>query len=144
MSTTQSIPKTVGRPEGPPDPSLVQIRDLVDQVAGIFQPDNKLRFLEDRCVKRMQAVGVKSFREYYECLTIKPIRQAELIALLNEITIGETCFFRNQPQLDALRHVVVPKITEAKAKLPFRRMRIWSAGCSNGEEPYTLSMLLRE
>src|SRR5207249_7923493 len=90
MSTTQSIPKTVGRPEGPPDPSLVQIRDLVYQVAGIFQPDNKLRFLEDRCVKRMQAVGVKSFREYYECLTIKPIRQAELISLLNEITVGET------------------------------------------------------
>ena len=144
MSTTQSIPKAVGRPEGPPDPSLVQIRDLVYQVAGIFQPDNKLRFLEDRCVKRMQAVGVKSFREYYECLTIKPIRQAELISLLNEITVGETCFFRNQPQLDAIRNLVIPRIVEARAKMALRHLRIWSAGCSTGEEPYTLAMMMTE
>ncbi len=83
-------------------------------------------------------------REYFECLTIKPARQTELVALLNEITIGETCFFRSQPQLDALRQIVIPKILEAKAKLPLRRLRIWSAGCSTGEEPYTLSMLLAE
>ena len=64
--------------------------------------------------------------------------------MLNEITIGETCFFRNQPQLDALRQIVIPKVLEAKSKLPLRRLRIWSAGCSTGEEPYTLSMLLLE
>src|SRR5437667_12607768 len=116
MSTTQSIPKTVGRPEGPPDPSLVQIRDLVYQVAGIFQPDNKLRFLEDRCVKRMQAVGVKGFREYYECLTIKSIRQAELISLLNEITVGVTCIFRNQLQLDAIRNLIIHRIVKPRAQ----------------------------
>ncbi len=86
----------------------------------------------------------QSLREYFEYLTIKPTRQAELVALLNEITIGETCFFRSQPQLDALRKIVIPKVLEAKAKLPLRRLRIWSAGCSTGEEPYTLSMLLLE
>jgi len=64
--------------------------------------------------------------------------------LLNEITIGETCFFRSQPQLDALRHIVIPKILAAKSALPIRRLRIWSAGCSTGEEPYTLSMLMLE
>jgi chemotaxis protein methyltransferase CheR len=127
-----------------PDPQLIRIRDLVYQVAGIFQPDNKLRMLEDRCGKRMQVLGVASLRDYYECLTVKPIRQAELVALLNEITIGETCFFRNQPQLDALRNVVLPQIIEARAKLPLRHLRLWSAACSTGEEPYTLSMLLLE
>ena len=85
-----------------------------------------------------------TLREYFECLTIRPIRQAELTALLNEITIGETCFFRNQAQLDAFRRVVIPKIIEAKADLPIRRLRIWSAGCSTGEEPYTLRMVLLE
>jgi chemotaxis protein methyltransferase CheR len=75
---------------------------------------------------------------------VRPTRQVELISLLNEITIGETCFFRSQPQLDALQQVVLPKILEAKAKLPIRRLRIWSAGCSTGEEPYTLSMVLLE
>jgi len=129
---------------GPPNPVLVQLRDLVYQVAGIFQPDNKLRFLEDRCTKRMGVLGVTSLRDYYDCLTIKPIRQTELLNLLNEITIGETCFFRNQPQLDALRNIVLPKIVEARAKLALRHLRIWSAACSTGEEPYTLSMIMLE
>jgi len=131
-------------PQGPPDPDLVRIRDLVYQVAGIFHPDNKLRLLNDRCGRRMKELNSKSLHDYLECLTIRPMRQAELIALLNEITIGETCFFRSAPQLDALRQIVIPKILEAKAKLPLRRLRIWSAGCSTGEEPYTLSMLLLE
>jgi chemotaxis protein methyltransferase CheR len=129
---------------GPPNPFLIKIRDLIYQVAGIFQPDNKLRFLEDRCQRRMQQIAAASFRDYYECLTVKPIRQAEMVSLLNEITVGETCFFRSQPQLDALRRIVLPKILEAKSALPIRNLRIWSAGCSTGEEPYTLSMLLLE
>ena len=130
--------------DGPPDPELVRIRDLVYQVAGIFHPDNKLRLLLDRCGRRMKELKTPTLREYFECLTIKPMRQTELVALLNEITIGETCFFRNQPQLDALRQVVIPKVLETKSKLPLRRLRIWSAGCSTGEEPYTLSMLMLE
>jgi chemotaxis protein methyltransferase CheR len=129
---------------GPPNPHLVQIRDLVYQVAGIFQPDNRMRFLEDRCAKCMEVLGVSTLREYYECLTIKPIRQAEMVNLLNEITVGETCFFRNQPQLDALRNIVLPKIVEARSKMALRHLRIWSAGCSTGEEPYTLSMIMLE
>jgi chemotaxis protein methyltransferase CheR len=126
----------------PPEPDLVRIRDLIYQVAGIFHPDNKLRLLQDRCSRRMKELKTQTLREYLECLTIRPIRQAELIALLNEITIGETCFCRNQPQLDALRHIVIPSILQAKSDLPLRRIRFWSAGCSTGEEPYTLRMLL--
>jgi chemotaxis protein methyltransferase CheR len=142
---TASAPSSAFTPGGSaPSPHLVHIRDLVYQVAGIFQPDNKLRLLEDRCAKRMEVLGVKTLQEYYECLTVKPIRQAELVSLLNEITIGETCFFRNQPQLDGLRNIVLPKILEARANLPLKHLRIWSAGCSTGEEPYTLGMMLLE
>ncbi len=140
-ATTSPI---AGAQPGPPDPQLTRIRDLVYQVAGIFQPDNKLRILEDRCGKRMKALGVTTLREYYDCLTIKPIRQAELVSLLNEITIGETCFFRNLPQLDAVRNVILPHILEARSKIPVKNLRIWSAGCSTGEEAYTLSMILLE
>jgi chemotaxis protein methyltransferase CheR len=141
--TTAAVQSAIAQ-DGPPDPDLVRIRDLVYQVAGIFHPDNKLRLLLDRCGRRMKELKTSSLREYFECLTIRPMRQAELVALLNEITIGETCFFRNQPQLDALRQIVIPKVLEAKSKLPLRRLRIWSAGCSTGEEPYTLNMLLLE
>jgi chemotaxis protein methyltransferase CheR len=142
--STAATPARAAQPYAPPHPYLIKIRDVVYQVAGIFQPDNKLRSFEDRVGKRMQVLGVNSFKDYYDCLTVKPIRQAELVALLNEITIGETCFFRNQPQLDALRTIVLPKIVEARAKIPIKHLRIWSAGCSTGEEPYTLSMIMME
>ncbi len=122
----------------------MRIRDLIYEVAGIFHPDHKLHLLLDRCGRRMTELEVNTLREYFEYLTIKPMRQIELVALLNEITIGETCFFRNQPQLDALRQIVIPKVLQARSKLPQRRLRVWSAGCSTGEEPYTLSMLMLE
>ena len=130
--------------DGPPDPDLVRIRDLIYQVAGIFHPDTKLRLLFDRCARRMKEVKASNLREYFEHLSLKATRQKELIALLNEITIGETCFFRSQPPLDAVRQIILPRIVEAKARLPVRRLRIWSAGCSTGEEPYTLSMVIQE
>jgi flagellar protein FlbD len=57
----------------------------------------------ERCGRRMKELKTQTLGEYFEGLTIKPTPQTELIALLNEITIGETCFFRSQPQLDALR-----------------------------------------
>ncbi len=142
-----SFPSAMGAAKAPTSSStqpLIQIRDLIYRVAGIFQADNKLRLLDDRCQKRMHALGVPNLRDYYECLTTKPIRQAEMVSLLNEITIGETCFFRNRPQLDAIRKIALPKIIEAKSKLGLPKLRIWSAGCSTGEEPYTLSMMLLE
>jgi chemotaxis protein methyltransferase CheR len=132
----------VASPTGPPEPDLVRIRDLIYEVAGIFHPDSKLSLLRDRCGRRMKELKMKTLREYLECLTLGPVRQTELIALLNDIVIGETCFFRNQQQLDALRHIVLPNILRVKSQLPQRRLRIWSAGCSTGEEPYTLRMLL--
>lgn len=128
---------------GPPDPDLVRIRDLIYASAGIFHPDNKLGMLLDRCSRRMKEIQAPSLHDYFNCLTAKAA-QAEMVALLNEITIGETCFFRNPRQLEALRHILIPKIMAAKTKPNLRSLRIWSAGCSTGEEPYTLSMLLLE
>lgn len=143
MSPAPSL-QEVPSPAGPPEPNLVRIRDLIYRVAGIFHPDNKLRLLLDRCGKRMKELKVQTMGEYLDCLTVRPLRQAELSALLNEITIGETCFFRNQTQLEALRRVVIPRVLEAKSRFPQRRLRIWSAGCSTGEEPYSLRMLQLE
>ena len=129
---------------GPPDPDLYKIRDLIYQTAGIYQADNKLRLLEDRCGRRMQELKVNTLREYMVWLTNPALARAEMTNLLNEVTIGETCFFRNQPQLDALKCIVWPRIVEACATIPLKKLRLWSAGCSTGEEPYTLAMLLLE
>jgi chemotaxis protein methyltransferase CheR len=142
---TAAVPEALSpQSDGPPDPELVRIRDLVYQVAGIFHPDTKLRLLFDRCGRRMKILDRRNLREYYACLTTRPEYVGEMTALLNEITIGETSFFRNQQQLEALRQIVIPKILSLKAALPSRRIRVWSAGCSTGEEPYTLAMLVIE
>jgi chemotaxis protein methyltransferase CheR len=88
----------------------------------------------------MKQVGVRSPREYWDKLTAQPSRDGEQRELLNEITIGETCLFRSQPQLDALRKVILPETVTRKTNDTIKRLRIWSAGCSTGEESYTLAM----
>ena len=89
-------------------------------------------------------VGARTPREYLDFLTARPNRDAEMRNLLNEITIGETCLFRSLPQIDALRKVVIPSLAAAKKKLAFTKLRFWSAGCSTGEESYTLAMIMLE
>src|SRR3981081_2489367 len=71
-------------------------------------------------------------------------RDGELRHLVNEIPMGETSLLRSQPQLDALRKVILPEIVAEKAKQITKRLRIWSAGCSTGEESYTLAMNMLE
>jgi chemotaxis protein methyltransferase CheR len=127
-----------------PTPYTAQIRELIYQASGIYTPDNRLRFLEERCNRRMEAMRVPSVRDYFEYLTAHAGRVTELKSLLNEITIGETCLFRNQPQLNALEKVVLPGVVASKSNQPLRHLRIWSAGCSTGEEAYTLAMMLLE
>jgi len=98
------------------DPVFRQIRDLVYKVSGIYKAEEKLYLLADGCARRMKHLGVRSPREYWDRLTAQPFRDAELRELLNEVTIGETCLFRSQPQLDALRKVILPEIVAEKTK----------------------------
>ncbi len=126
------------------DPAYRQIRDQVYKVSGMYKAEDKLYLLADGCGRRIKHLGVRSAREYWERLTAHADREDELRQLLNEITIGETCLFRSQPQLDALRKVILPEILGDKAKQITKRLRIWSAGCSTGEESYTLAMNMLE
>lgn len=144
MTASPSVLRVTGSSADATSEPLIQIRDLIYKTAGIFQADNKLQLLERHCSKRMKALGVPTFHGYYGCLTVNPMHQGEMVSLLNEITIGETFFFRNRPQLDAIRKIVLPTIIDAKSRLKTAQspLRIWSAGCSTGEEPFTLSMML--
>ena len=126
------------------DPVYRQIRDLVYKVSGIYKAEEKLYLLADGCGRRMKQLNARTPREYWDYLTAQPGRDGELRHLLNEITIGETSLFRSQPQLDALRKVILPEIVTEKTKQITKRLRIWSAGCSTGEEPYTLAMNMLE
>jgi chemotaxis protein methyltransferase CheR len=128
----------------PVDPIFHQIRDLVYKVSGIYKAEEKLYLLAEGCGRRMTLLGLRSLREYWDHLTVDPSPDGELRQLLNEVTIGETCLFRSQPQLDALRKVILPEIVAEKNKQITKRLRIWSAGCSTGEESYTLAMSMLE
>lgn len=141
QTTTVTAPLRTGEPI---DPIYRQIRDLVYKVSGIFQLEEKLYLLVDGCGRRIKQLGVRTPREYWDLLTASASRDAELRQLLNELTIGETCLFRSQPQLDALRKVILPELVAEKSKQVVKRLRIWSAGCSTGEESYTLAMNMLE
>jgi chemotaxis protein methyltransferase CheR len=139
-----SAKPVLGKISEPVDPIFRQIRDLVYKVSGIFQLEEKLYLMVDGCERRMKQLGVRTVREYWDLLTAHSSRDAELRQLLNELTIGETCLFRSQPQIDALRKVILPEIVMEKTKQILKRLRIWSAGCSTGEESYTLAMNMLE
>lgn len=128
----------------PVDPVFRQIRDLVYKVSGIYKSEEKLYLLADGCGRRMKHVKARTPRDYWDHLTANPSRDGELRQLLNEITIGETSLFRSQPQLDALRKVILPEMVVEKTKQITKKLRIWSAGCSTGEESYTLAMNMLE
>jgi chemotaxis protein methyltransferase CheR len=143
-SQPAAAPLALGKSAELVDPVYRQIRDLVYKVSGIYKAEEKLYLLVDGCARRMKQLHARTTREYWDQLTAQPGRDGELRHLLNEITIGETSLFRSQPQLDALRKVILPEIVAEKTKQITRRLRIWSAGCSTGEESYTLAMSMLE
>jgi chemotaxis protein methyltransferase CheR len=126
------------------DPIYLRLRDLVYQACGIYHPQEKLYLLAGACKRRLKAANAPDVRSYFEMLNRTATRDAELRELLNEITIGETCLFRSQPQLNALHNVILPELVASRSKIGMKRLRLWSAGCSTGEEPYTLAMFLLE
>ncbi len=134
----------LGRGPEPVDPVIRQIRDLVYKVSGIYQAEEKLYLMADGCARRMKQLELRTSSDYWTRLTAHTNRDAELRHLLNEITIGETYMFRCPPQLEALRKVILPELLADRTRQMMKRLRVWSAGCSTGEEPYTLAMMLLE
>jgi chemotaxis protein methyltransferase CheR len=143
IETAKAKP-AVSRVSNPRDPSFLKIRDLIYRISGIYHSEEKLYLLIGRCERRMVALGVSGPAEYIEHITVRPSAIAEIRLLLNEITIGESYMFRHPAQLDALRNVIFPQILEIKGGSAVKRLRFWCAGCSTGEEPYTLAMVLSE
>lgn len=99
--------------------------------------------LRSALAERMTARGVNSPSEYYRLLTGGAETRDELHAFIDLVTIGETYFFRNEPQFAALRDHIVPAYVRERL-LGSRRVNVWSAACSTGEEPYSIAMMLLE
>ena len=125
------------------DKDFEQLRDFIYNICGMYFHTTKKYFLESRLTRRIEATGVKSYQDYFLLLK-SPRGSEELKFLMDEITTNETYFFRNVPQLAALENKLLPEIVEAKNKMGFRKLRIWSAASSSGEEAYTMAMILLE
>jgi chemotaxis protein methyltransferase CheR len=122
------------------DPFFPRLKKLVIESTGMAfyldKDDDLARILHARLVER----GVESCAQYLEVLEA-PRGNDEMDLLVAELTIGETYFFRHKEQFDALRDIILPEVIERNQSS--RRLRIWSAGCSIGPEPYSLAILLK-
>ncbi len=118
---------------------LKLLQTLVYQECGMYFDERRVHFLQDRLQRRLKATRLDSFYNYYRLLTSRE-GKAELVALLENLTVNETSFFRNKPQLELFQKTILEDMLHRKQERRDWTIRAWSAGCSTGQEPYTMAM----
>jgi len=116
---------------------------LIYEKSGIRLNDGKSELVRTRLSKRLRKLGIPTFKEYYQLLSNHP-RDPEVFNMLDAITTNKTSFFREPQHFNFINKTVLPKLLKEKEKTGDRVFRIWSAGCSTGEEPYSLAITLLE
>ncbi len=121
---------------------FVTLRDFLYDQCGIFVGENRKYLMENRLNTRLRELGLHSFSEYHNYLRYDKNKTAELNELFINMTTNETSFFRNNVQLDIFRDKVLAKLISEQRAKGEKKINIWSAGCSSGEEPYTIAIIL--
>lgn len=122
------------------DTNFNQLRELALEQTGIVLGDNKRQMVYGRLAKRLRALHMSNFDDYWDYL--REHSDSELGELINAITTNLTAFFREQHHFEHLATQALPEILQRNAAS--RRLRVWSAGCSTGEEAYSIAMTLSE
>jgi chemotaxis protein methyltransferase CheR len=117
------------------------LQTLVYQECGMYFDERRAHFLQDRLQRRLKICGLETFYSYYRLLTSYQGKQ-ELSALVENLTVNETSFFRNKPQLDLFQKKILEDLLRHKQERRDWTLRLWSAGCSTGQEAYTIAMLV--
>ncbi|MCL0074797.1 protein-glutamate O-methyltransferase CheR [Thermodesulfovibrionales bacterium] len=125
------------------DGTFRQLRDFIYEKSGIFIPDNKKYLLESRLGRRVQERHLRGYEDYLYILKYGMNRD-ELSMLFDMVTTNETFFFRESQQFEVFAGEVLKRIMGENSSLRRRDIKIWSAACSTGEEPYTIAMMLLE
>jgi len=123
------------------DEDFVLLRDCVYSHCGIYFDNESKYLLEKRLARRLAPLKLGSFREYYQYLKYDRKKDQELMDIMDVLTTNETYFFREAFQLKAFTDEIIPEIIKKKH---VKTLRIWSAGCSSGEEAYSIAMLLQD
>ena len=118
------------------------LRGFIKEECGINISPSKKVMLTLRLQKRLRALSLDSFRQYIELITTPVGRSREIVSMLNVVSTNKTDFFREPSHFDYLNKEVLPRLMEAKGA--GGKVNIWSAGCSSGEEPYTIAMVMSE
>ncbi|MBQ7586298.1 MAG: protein-glutamate O-methyltransferase CheR [Desulfovibrionaceae bacterium] len=126
------------------DEEFTLIRDFIYRQCGIYIADNRKYLVENRLASRVKELHLNSYNEYYKYLKFDVHKDEELNKLFVLVTTNETSFFRNPPQLKVFQDNVLSPLVETLQQTNQRRLRLWSAGCSTGEEPYTLAIIISE
>jgi chemotaxis protein methyltransferase CheR len=125
------------------EPELKLLQALVYQECGMHFDERRAHFLQDRLQRRLKECRLDSFYSYYRLLISQEGKQ-ELSRLLENLTVNETSFFRNKAQLDLFHKHILDEILRAKQARGEMFLRVWSAGCSTGQEPYTIAMMVAD
>ncbi len=133
--------RTDGRP-AMDEAIFLRLRDLIYQASGISFDYGARATLERRLRPRVEALHLAGFEQYYLYLQFDRDRRDELQRALDAVAVHETYFFREQRALKAFSEEILPEIVARRSDS--RTLRVWSAGCSTGEEAYTLAMLILE
>lgn len=120
------------------------LRDLIYRSLGLHFDESKVDFLDKRLEKRLSALAMTRVDDYLFHLRFLDGDGREMQELANLVTTNETYMFREFEQLQAFADHCLPEVLEKKEQSGVKTLRIWSAGCSSGEEPYTLAIILRE
>jgi chemotaxis protein methyltransferase CheR len=126
------------------DHELHLFQDLVRREAGISLADSKRQLLVARLSRRLRALGLQTFTEYHAYLMKAENGGDERLRMLDCITTNKTDFFREKHHFDYLRDTVLPQIARRSSHGGLKRLRIWSAACSTGEEPYSIAITLQD
>jgi len=120
------------------------IREFIAEEFGLLVDEGRASFLHSRLLPRLEALRLDSFSDYYAYLRFSPRGCNEHQQLISIITNNETYFFREDAQLQVLAGHILPELKGKKQQTGEKKIRIYSAGCSSGEEVYTIAMLLLE
>jgi chemotaxis protein methyltransferase CheR len=123
------------------DKLFQQFSELVYKECGINLHDGKRELLQARLNKRLRATGIGCYREYYDFIQ-NPNNGSEVVHFLDSISTNLTYFFREPKHFQYLEQISLPALIREKNQQSSKRIRIWSAGCSTGEEPYSLAMVV--
>lgn len=118
------------------------LSDFLYANSGLRYDESSKYMLQRRLSLRIQELKLDSFEKYYYYLMYHPNREAELEIIFDLITTNETYFFREERQLQAFTREIIPEVIQEKGET--KTLRIWSAGCSSGEEPYTIAILCKQ